>query len=193
MWSCNNVSRFCSYKWKAKRSGLSETNPRPTPRQRSADANKSQIHLFFAFSSSIFQILKSKFRPSAMEKSKLIANQSTAVWSGSLPPRNANKSAFSCKVSDYWAYLMAQEDLGSFSCFESPFIAQVFLGGVPWDITEKDLLNAFGCFGSLRVEWPGIHDKNRTRLPKGQWRFSVCFRDSVCSFAIDFEHRKAWI
>ena len=32
---------------------------------------------------------------------------------------------------------------------------QVFLGGVPWDITEKCLQAAFRHFGPVRIEWPG--------------------------------------
>lgn len=30
---------------------------------------------------------------------------------------------------------------------------KVFVGGLPWDITEDDLLKEFGQFGPLRVEW----------------------------------------
>ncbi|XP_055330283.1 cytoplasmic polyadenylation element-binding protein 1-B-like isoform X2 [Paramacrobiotus metropolitanus] len=30
----------------------------------------------------------------------------------------------------------------------------VFVGGVPWDITEKDLQSAFACFGAVKFEWP---------------------------------------
>jgi hypothetical protein len=32
---------------------------------------------------------------------------------------------------------------------------QIFLGGVPWDITESMLITAFRKFGVIRVEWPG--------------------------------------
>jgi cytoplasmic polyadenylation element-binding protein len=52
----------------------------------------------------------------------------TCTWSGPLPPRNYKNPMYSCKV---------------------------FVGGVPWDITENTLLNAFKMFGSVRVEWPG--------------------------------------
>ena len=31
----------------------------------------------------------------------------------------------------------------------------MFLGGVPWDITEKCLQAAFRHFGPVRIEWPG--------------------------------------
>ena len=31
---------------------------------------------------------------------------------------------------------------------------KVFLGGVPWDITEKDLGYAFNQFGAFKIEWP---------------------------------------
>ena len=32
---------------------------------------------------------------------------------------------------------------------------KVFLGGVPWDLTEKDLGYAFNQFGAFKIEWPG--------------------------------------
>lgn len=31
----------------------------------------------------------------------------------------------------------------------------MFLGGVPWDIHEAALMNAFKQFGEIQVEWPG--------------------------------------
>lgn len=63
------------------------------------------------------------------------------VWSGVLPARNCKGSAYSCKV---------------------------FLGGVPWDITESNLNQAFGKFGSLKVEWPSNHQADRNcRNSKG--------------------------
>jgi len=52
----------------------------------------------------------------------------SCTWSGQLPPRQHQNPLYSSKV---------------------------FLGGVPWDITEKCLLNAFKPFGSIRIEWPG--------------------------------------
>ena len=35
------------------------------------------------------------------------------------------------------------------------YSGKVFLGGVPWDITESDLVRAFGHFGPIGIEWPG--------------------------------------
>jgi len=55
-------------------------------------------------------------------------SNSSCVWSGSLPPRNHKNPIFSSKI---------------------------FIGGVPWDVTESSLVNAFGCFGPIRIEWPG--------------------------------------
>ncbi|XP_055330426.1 LOW QUALITY PROTEIN: cytoplasmic polyadenylation element-binding protein 1-like [Paramacrobiotus metropolitanus] len=69
------------------------------------------------------------------------SGNSHVVWSGTLPPRN-------CRTN-------------------SPFSCKVFLGGVPWDITETDLQKTFGVFSPLRVEWPGVHDHSSTQRPKG--------------------------
>ncbi|KAJ9598380.1 hypothetical protein L9F63_010902, partial [Diploptera punctata] len=52
----------------------------------------------------------------------------TCSWSGNLPPRTQKNVSYSCKI---------------------------FLGGVPWDITESMLVTAFRKFGTIRVEWPG--------------------------------------
>ena len=62
----------------------------------------------------------------------------TCTWSGHLPPRTYKNATYSCKV---------------------------FLGGVPWDITEISLTNAFKQFGSIKVEWPG--KDNVANPPKG--------------------------
>ncbi|XP_063367404.1 cytoplasmic polyadenylation element-binding protein 1 [Cydia amplana] len=50
-------------------------------------------------------------------------------WSGTLPPRSADPP-------------------GGWS-------PKVFVGGLPWDITEHALLQALRPFAPLRVEWPG--------------------------------------
>ncbi|PNF32180.1 Cytoplasmic polyadenylation element-binding protein 1-A [Cryptotermes secundus] len=54
--------------------------------------------------------------------------EATCSWSGNLPPRTQKNVSYSCKI---------------------------FLGGVPWDITESMLIAAFRKFGVIRVEWPG--------------------------------------
>ncbi|XP_055330355.1 cytoplasmic polyadenylation element-binding protein 3-like [Paramacrobiotus metropolitanus] len=69
------------------------------------------------------------------------SGNSYVVWSGTLPPRN-------CRTN-------------------SPFSCKVFLGGVPWDITETDLRKTFGVCGPLREEWPGVYDHSSTQHPKG--------------------------
>ena len=45
-----------------------------------------------------------------------------------------------------------------------PLSCKVFLGGVPWDINEPALLQAFKQFGNIRIEWPG---KDNSPIPKG--------------------------
>lgn len=54
------------------------------------------------------------------------------TWSGQLPSRTYKNPVFSCKV---------------------------FLGGVPWDVTEAGLTETFGRFGPLRVQWPATKDR----------------------------------
>ena len=62
------------------------------------------------------------------------------TWSGVLPSRRYRNPIYSSKV---------------------------FLGGVPWDITEEALLSTFKQFGPLSVEWPGKETKHHRHPPKG--------------------------
>lgn len=62
----------------------------------------------------------------------------TCTWSGVLPQRTSKSISYSSKV---------------------------FLGGVPWDISEQLLVQTFNQFGQVSVEWPG-KDK-QTSPPKG--------------------------
>lgn len=62
------------------------------------------------------------------------------TWSGQLPPRIYRNPTYSCKV---------------------------FLGGVPWDITEANLVSTFKPFGNVKVEWPGKDSKHTRHPPKG--------------------------
>jgi len=64
-------------------------------------------------------------------------NEAAYTWSGHLPTRSQRLSGISSKV---------------------------FLGGVPWDITEEGLIDTFRAFGPVRVEWPG---KENAAVPKG--------------------------
>ncbi|KAB1257230.1 Cytoplasmic polyadenylation element-binding protein 1 [Camelus dromedarius] len=77
--------------------------------------------------------------PVSLSSTKAV-NEATCTWSGQLPPRNYKNPIYSCKV---------------------------FLGGVPWDITEAGLVNTFRVFGSLSVEWPGKDGKHPRCPPKG--------------------------
>uniref|UniRef100_UPI00358E7F84 cytoplasmic polyadenylation element-binding protein 1-like isoform X3 n=1 Tax=Myxine glutinosa TaxID=7769 RepID=UPI00358E7F84 len=67
-------------------------------------------------------------------------SEASCTWSGQLPPRIYKNPVFSPKV---------------------------FLGGVPWDITEAGLLGAFRAFGPVSVEWPGKEGKHPRFPPKG--------------------------
>lgn len=50
----------------------------------------------------------------------------TCAWSGQLPPRSHKNPIFSCKI---------------------------FLGGVPWDLTEATLVQTFKPFGPIQVNF----------------------------------------
>ena len=63
------------------------------------------------------------------------------TWSGQLPARRHKNPTFSPRV---------------------------FLGGVPWDITEAGLLQTFQVFGNLVIDWPGKDSKHNRHPPKGR-------------------------
>ena len=54
-------------------------------------------------------------------------SEATCCWKGKLPPKQ----------------------------YKTPIVysTKVFVGGLPWDISEDDLIKEFGVFGSCRVEW----------------------------------------
>ncbi|XP_022527337.1 cytoplasmic polyadenylation element-binding protein 1a isoform X1 [Astyanax mexicanus] len=79
-------------------------------------------------------------RKAQLHRQAAATNEATCTWTGQLPPRNYKNPLYSCKV---------------------------FLGGVPWDVTEASLLNTFSVFGPLKVEWPGKDGKHPRCPPQG--------------------------
>ncbi|KAH9509827.1 hypothetical protein Btru_045330 [Bulinus truncatus] len=67
-------------------------------------------------------------RAARLHRNAAAVSEASCTWSGHLPPRNHKNPVYSCKV---------------------------FLGGVPWDITESGLQAAFNKYGHMKVEWPG--------------------------------------
>jgi len=66
---------------------------------------------------------------------------------------------------------------------------KIFLGGVPWDITEGALLQAFIEFGPVRVEWPG---REASAPPKGYlyivFEDEERVKDLLANCTHDFSH-----
>ncbi len=81
----------------------------------------------------------------------IAVNDATCTWSGPLPPRCQNNSPLSCKI---------------------------FLGGVPWDISDQILVAAFKPFGNIRIEWP---NKDNSSTPKGYLYIIFEHEKQVCT------------
>uniref|UniRef100_A0A8C9RJC8 Cytoplasmic polyadenylation element binding protein 1 n=1 Tax=Scleropages formosus TaxID=113540 RepID=A0A8C9RJC8_SCLFO len=79
-------------------------------------------------------------REAQLHRQAAAVNEATFTWNGQLPSRTNKNPLYSCKV---------------------------FLGGVPWDITEAGLINTFNGYGPLHVEWPGKDGKHPRCPPKG--------------------------
>ncbi|XP_069988421.1 cytoplasmic polyadenylation element-binding protein-like isoform X1 [Penaeus vannamei] len=73
-----------------------------------------------------------------MHRNAAAVCDATCTWSGQLPTRVHKNPIYSCKV---------------------------FLGGVPWDVTEAALKQTFLHFGNIQVEWPG--KENSANPPRG--------------------------
>ncbi|GAB0088318.1 Cytoplasmic polyadenylation element-binding protein [Sergentomyia squamirostris] len=71
-------------------------------------------------------------------RQSFVMADSSCTWSGTLPGRNHNDFTFSTKV---------------------------FVGGIPWDISEDTLMVMFRHLGEVRIEWPG--KENRSTRPRG--------------------------
>lgn len=74
-------------------------------------------------------------RAASLHRTAASSSEPQFTWSGQLPSRSHRNPIYSCKV---------------------------FLGGVPWDITEQGLLETFGRFGPLRVQWPGKESRQQS-------------------------------
>ncbi|XP_035213653.1 cytoplasmic polyadenylation element-binding protein 1-B-like isoform X2 [Stegodyphus dumicola] len=72
--------------------------------------------------------------------------EANCTWSGHLPPRTHKNPTYSCKV---------------------------FLGGVPWDITEAGLVEAFAPFGPIKILWPGKDSRSASYPPKAGYVYII--------------------
>jgi len=79
-------------------------------------------------------------RAARLYRSAATHSEASFTWSGQLPHRTSTAAP------------------------NSSYSTKIFLGGVPWDISEQALAQAFEEFGEVRVEWPG---RDFTSPPKG--------------------------
>uniref|UniRef100_A0A8C1TS51 Cytoplasmic polyadenylation element binding protein 1a n=1 Tax=Cyprinus carpio TaxID=7962 RepID=A0A8C1TS51_CYPCA len=93
-------------------------------------------------------------REAQLHKQAAAVNEATYTWEGSLPLRHYKNPVYSCKV---------------------------FLGGVPWDITEASVLNTFSVFGPLKVDWPGKDGNHPRFAPQGYMYLLFDWEESVKS------------
>ncbi|CAD6215968.1 GSCOCG00004271001-RA-CDS [Cotesia congregata] len=78
-------------------------------------------------------------RAARIHRSAASLHKATHTWSGTLPVRTLKPTGFSSKV---------------------------FLGGLPWDVTESTLIATFKHIGPIKVEWPKKDHPNAPD-PKG--------------------------
>ncbi|XP_047738653.1 cytoplasmic polyadenylation element-binding protein 1 isoform X2 [Hyalella azteca] len=118
-------------------SGMSGTGPSSSPSPNTLDILSSLER------SSLSSFLSGQDpysieKAAKMHRTAAAVCEATCTWSGQLPVRVHKNPFYSCKV---------------------------FLGGVPWDVTEAALRQTFAHFGNIQVEWPG--KENSANPPKG--------------------------
>ncbi|XP_078576909.1 cytoplasmic polyadenylation element-binding protein 1-like isoform X1 [Branchiostoma floridae x Branchiostoma japonicum] len=105
-------------------------------------------------------------RDARMYRNAAAMCEPTCTWSGQLPMRQHKCPIYSPKV---------------------------FLGGVPWDITEVGLQAAFKPFGPIKVEWPGKDNKHPRYPPKAGYVYVLFESDKAVKALLqacthDFSH-----
>lgn len=97
-------------------------------------------------SSTNYGDLDSIERAARLYRSAASFSEANSTWSGQLPPKIHKNPIYSCKV---------------------------FLGGVPWDITEAGLIETFAQFGSVKIQWPGKENRIPTYPPKAGYVYII--------------------
>lgn len=85
-------------------------------------------------------------RAASLHRTAASYSEPQYTWSGQLPSRSYKNPVYSCKV---------------------------FLGGVPWDVTEQGLIETFGRFGPLRVQWPGKDVRQQSGQTKAGYVYLI--------------------
>lgn len=85
-------------------------------------------------------------RAASLHRTAASYSEPQYTWSGTLPTRTYKNPVYSCKV---------------------------FLGGVPWDVTEQGLIETFGRFGPLRVQWPPKDSRQQSGQTKAGYVYLI--------------------
>jgi cytoplasmic polyadenylation element-binding protein len=103
-------------------------------------------------------------KAASLHRSAATYSEPQYTWSGQLPSRSYKNPVYSCKV---------------------------FLGGVPWDVTEQGLIDTFGRFGPLRVQWPGKDVRQQSGQTKAGYVYLIyeserCVKSLLSACTQDF-------
>jgi len=100
----------------------------------------------------------------------------------SLPPFHSNNrsSIRLIKGSTTWEGSLPQRRFD----ITRDYSKKVFIGGVPRDITEEELLMIFGRFKDIKIEWPS-NSVNSRSTPKGYLYIIFNNHSSICDLLAD--------
>jgi len=137
---------------RTKLSSISEQDPAVAQAVKSEyDPNASNnllANLFGYYQPAILQSADDLFAPHL----KYPANQSPTILDN-VARMNRNAASF-YDATCTWSGQLPVHDR-TFANERPLYSSKVFLGGVPWEITEKCLVQSFCQFGNVKVEWPG--------------------------------------
>ena len=139
-----------------KLSSISEQDPAVTQAVKSVSVSS---HYYDTDHQSLYQVTKGPNLlhtlfglPPSYSSSSLITNSNDPYWleRAAMKYRTA---ASTHKATCTWSGQLPAP--GRSTSEPRVYSGKVFLGGVPWDITENGLIQAFRQFGPIRIEWPG--------------------------------------
>uniref|UniRef100_A0A8C4NB59 RRM domain-containing protein n=1 Tax=Eptatretus burgeri TaxID=7764 RepID=A0A8C4NB59_EPTBU len=82
-------------------------------------------------------------------------------------PVHRSRCSCAAPVTDRKTALKWKGNFSSSSHYYYVYSSKVFIGGIPWTMTEAQLLNKVHNFGSLTVEWPNKDQYCGSNFPRG--------------------------
>ena len=165
-------------------SSFSDCEPRPQRPQNVYDFAQSQLHSErkFDFDDMSSSLLDMSLDQKWNTQREAPSANSRFIGDLSLPSFHSNNrsSIRLIKGSTTWEGSLPQRRFD----ITRDYSKKVFIGGVPRDITEEELLMIFGRFKDIKIEWPS-NSVNSRSTPKGYLYIIFNNHSSICDLLGD--------